>query len=208
MIHDQALLDRLCILPTERFDGEVFRATRVDADPIAPSINGGRWAPPPDGDPGIYVLYTSLGRDGAMAEVVSFLADFTPIPGPRPVKLSRLMVSTARTLRLARTNLETLGVDFARYGERDYGRTQKIGAALAFLGLDGLIAPSARWSCENLMIFTENHALTERLEPVDDEQIEWQAWALAHGFIPPDHQPKDLLGNRIVQFDTRAHSPR
>jgi RES domain-containing protein len=166
MIHDQGLVDRLCVLPTERFDGEVFRATRVDADPTAASISGGRWAPPPMGDAGVSVLYTSLERDGAMAEVVSFLADFNPIPGPRPVKVARLAVTTARTLRLVRTNLEALGVDFARYGERDYDSTQKIGAALEFLGLDGLIAPSARWPCENLMIFTANHALSERLDPL------------------------------------------
>jgi hypothetical protein len=77
-------------------------------------------------------------------------------------------------------------VDLARYGERDYHRTQRIGAALAFLGLDGLIAPSARWPCDNLMIFVENHALTERLEPVADEQVEWRAWTRAHGVLPDE----------------------
>lgn len=202
MIHDQHLVDRLSVLPTEHFDGEVFRATRVDADPTAASINGGRWAPPPRSDAGVSVLYTSLERDGAMAEVVSFLAGFTPVPGPRPVKVTRLAVTTARTLRLVRANLDALGVDFARYGERDYDRTQEIGAALAFLGLDGLIAPSARWACENLMIFTENHALSDRLDPLNSEEIEWQGWALARGFIQPDHQP-DELGSRIVQLRPR-----
>ncbi len=62
----------------------------------------------------------------------------------------------------------------ARYGERDYDLTQNIGAALAFLGLDGLIAPSARWSCDNLMIYQTNHH--ERLEFIEDEQVDWQAW--------------------------------
>jgi hypothetical protein len=97
MIHDQNLVDRLSEMPTTGFGGEVFRATRSDADPTAPSINGGRWAPPPDVDAGVFVLYTSLERDGAIAEVASFLADFTPIPGPRPIKVSRLAVTTART---------------------------------------------------------------------------------------------------------------
>jgi hypothetical protein len=203
MIHDQNLLDRLSVLPTERFEGEVFRATRVDANPTAPSINGGRWAPPPNGDPGIYVLYTSLERDGAMAEVVSFLADFTPIPGPRPVKLTRLLVSTSKTLRLVRARLETFAVDLVRYGERDYGRTQQIGAALSFLGLDGLIAPSARWACENLMIFTENHALTERLDPVSSEQLEWQTWARSHGFLPDNMQGVSAERNPVIQLDAR-----
>jgi len=185
MIHDQDLVDRLAILPTERFEGDVFRATRVDADPTAPSISGGRWAPPPDDASGIFVLYTSLERDGAMAEVVSFLTDLTPVPGPRPVKVSRLRVSTARTLRLAHANLLTFGVDYPRYGDRDYGRTQQIGESLAFLGLDGLIAPSARWPCDNLMIFTDNHAPTERMDTIDAEEIEWQGWAREYGRFYP-----------------------
>lgn len=73
--------------------------------------------------------------------------------------------------------------DMARYGERDYARTQNIGAALAFLGLDGLIAPSARWRCDNLMIYQANHLLTERLEVIADEQVDWGVWASANGFI-------------------------
>ena len=81
MIHDQALVDRLSGLRSERFEGEAFRATRVGADPAAPSTSGGRWAPPPQGDPGIHVLYTSLERDGALAEVASFLAGLTPVRG-------------------------------------------------------------------------------------------------------------------------------
>ena len=183
MIHDQALLDRLSAFPQERFEGEVFRATRINADPIAPSISGGRWAPPPDGDAGHAVLYTSLDRDGAIAEVASFLAELTPVPASRQIKMTRLNVSTAHTLRLVRADLAALGVDFARYRERDYGRTQEIGAALVFLGCDGLIAPSARWRCDNLMIFTDNHALAETLEPMGTERVEWREWAQAYGIL-------------------------
>ena len=42
MIHDQGLVDRLSGLATELFDDAVYRATRVSADPTAPSINGAR----------------------------------------------------------------------------------------------------------------------------------------------------------------------
>ena len=184
MVHDQDLVDLLAESRTDPFTGEVFRATRMAADPTAPSISGGRWAPPPGDGPGIYVLYTSLNRDGAIAEVASFLAGLTPIPGPRPIKVTRLAATIARTLRLAFTDLTALGVDLNRYGERDYNRTQQIGAALAFLGLDGLIAPSARWSCDNLMIFGENHALTEKLDPLSEEKIDWRAWAQDNDLIP------------------------
>ena len=45
MIHDQGLVDQLSALAVERFNGEVFRATGISADPLAFSVNGGRWAP-------------------------------------------------------------------------------------------------------------------------------------------------------------------
>jgi hypothetical protein len=123
-----------------------------------------------------------LVREGALAEVVSYLALLTPLPS-RPLKVSRLGVSTSKTLRLARASLEAFGVDMMRYGVRDYERTQGIGAALAFLGLDGLIAPSARWPCDNLMIYQANHLLNERLELIGEEKVDWRAWARANGFF-------------------------
>jgi len=184
MIHDQGLVDQLSGLATERFDGEVFRATGRSADPLAFSVNGGRWAPPARDGADVPVLYTSLERDGSLAEVVAYLTLLTPLPLSRPLKVARLGVSTAKTLRLARVGLEGLGVDMARYGERDYAHTQKIGAALAFLGLDGLIAPSARWQCDNLMIYQTNHMLlNERLEVIEEEYVDWGAWALLNAFM-------------------------
>jgi hypothetical protein len=184
MIHDQSLLDQLSALTVERFEDEVFRATGVSADPLAFSVNGGRWAPAAGDGIEVPVLYTSLEREGALAEVVSYLALLTPLPISKPLKVSRLGVSTAKTLRLARASLEELGVDLARYGERDYGRTQSIGAALAFLGFDGLIAPCARWACDNLMIYQTNHLLNdERLEVIEEEQVDWGGWARTNGFL-------------------------
>ena len=168
----------------------VFRATGVSTNPLAFSVNGGRWAPPARDGADVPVLYTSLARDGALAEVVSYLTLLTPLPLSRPLKVSRLGVSTSNTLRLARVGLEGLGVDMTRYGERDYAVTQSIGAALAFLGLDGLIAPSARWACDNLMIYQTNYRfLIERLEVIDEEQVDWGAWARANSLLArePDH---------------------
>ena len=182
MIHDQNLVDQLSALTVEQFDGEVFRATGVSANPLAFSLNGGRWAPAALGGTDIPVLYTSMEHDGALAEVVSYLTLLTPLPS-KPLKVSRLGVSTMKTLRLAHSSLEGLGVDVARYGERDYGQTQRIGAALSFLGLDGLIAPSARWRCDNLMIYQINHLLNERLDVIEEQHIDWQAWARANDFI-------------------------
>jgi len=62
MIHDPALLERLSAFGTERFDGDVFRATRRSLDPLAGSTSGGRWAPRGE----VSVLYTSLLRERSL----------------------------------------------------------------------------------------------------------------------------------------------
>lgn len=65
MIRDADLLDRLAAFPTEAFSGHIFRATRQSIDPVAASTSGGRWMP----TGGASVLYTSLTREGALAEI-------------------------------------------------------------------------------------------------------------------------------------------
>jgi hypothetical protein len=183
VIHDKDLLDRLSALPQRRLERQVFRATGISVDPTASSINGGRWSPRPDGDFGVAALYTSFQRDGALAELCSFLADLSPVPKSRPVKVTPIEISAARAVRLGPDDLAALGVTMDQYGRRDYRRTQQIGAALAFLNVDGLIAPSARWKCDNLTIFDENHAMTERLQVGVPQELDWREWAQTHGIL-------------------------
>jgi RES domain-containing protein len=188
VIHDPVLLERLSAFEPERFDGEVFRATRKSLDPLAASTSGGRWAPK-----GLVpVLYTSLLREGALAEIAFHWSQLTPRPS-RPAALHRLGVAAERRLRLLRADLEGLDVDIAQYESVNYHRTQEIGAAVAFLGCDGLIVPCARWSCENLVLFPENHALTSRLEVLASEEIDWQSWAQDAGFS--DSSGADMAGD-------------
>jgi hypothetical protein len=186
VIHDPVLVDHLSKLRARPFEAEVYRATGPSVDPLAPSINGGRWAPPPDRDPGISLLYTSCSREGALAELSSFLVGLTPVPKGKLVKLSRIAVTVSRTVTLDRPALERLNIDMNLYGQRDYEKTQEIGAALAFLGFDALLAPSARWSCDNLMVFKSNHGIGERLEVLIEENIEWRKWAAANGIVTDD----------------------
>jgi hypothetical protein len=60
------------------------------------------------------------------------------------------------------------------------GSPQAIGAAVAFLECDGLIVLSARWSCENLVIFMDKHRLEETLDCEQSESVDWLAWARMH----------------------------
>ena len=64
-------------------------------------------------------------------------------------------------------------------------RTQEIGAAVEFLDCDGLIAPSARWGCDNLMLFPERMGTDATLQRVRSETIDWIAWGNDNGMLDP-----------------------
>jgi hypothetical protein len=177
--HDQALLDALSRRPTTIFSGSVYRAVIPGYHPLAPSTRGGRWST--HGGPSI--LYTSSERDGALAEIAFHWGQLTPIP-KRPVALHTLAVETSNTLRLIRADLSSLGVEDSQYETINYQRTQEIGAAVAFLGCDGLIAPNARWPCDNLMIYMENVPLERGFSVVDGSSVDWIEWASQHARLP------------------------
>lgn len=171
MVHDRELLDYLDSLPTERFDGEAFRATRRKLDAVAASYNGGRWMLPDSAA----ILYTSLDRDGALAEIAFHWRTLTPLP-TKSVSLHRMRISCGKVLRIKESHLASLGVSAAAYREINPPRTQEIGAAITFLGYGGLIAPSARWKCDNLMLFPDSMG-DAVLEVLGTEEVDWQEWA-------------------------------
>jgi hypothetical protein len=180
VLHDRELLDRLTALSPIEFEGEVFRATRRGLDPLAPSLSGGRWMVR-NGAP---TLYTSAERDGALAEIVYYWSQLTPQPS-KPVMLHRLRLSTRKTIRLAQADLTDLGLEWGRYEEHDYTLTQAIGAAVAHLEYDGLIAPSARWSCDNIMVFSGNSQGDDDMAfVINSEEVDWLTWAKTHGVAP------------------------
>ncbi|WP_269584425.1 RES family NAD+ phosphorylase [Roseibium sp. Sym1] len=175
MIYDPELIEHIQSLPCERFDGQVFRTTGLKSDPTAFSTNGGRWAPPDGNNGGCSILYTSLERNGALAEVASYLSLLTPVP-QKSLALHTLEVAPQKTLRLAIGDFSKLGIDASSYNKRNYEKTQLVGAVINFLELDGLIAPSARWNCANLMIFGDNYPLDAKLRIVSTEEISFEAW--------------------------------
>ena len=131
---------------------------------------------------GAGVLYTSLAREGALAEISFHWGQLTPRP-TKPVMLHTLRVAAHRTLKLVRADLESLGVPESAYGGVNMPRTQAIGAAVEFLGCDGLIAPCARWSCDNLILFPDGMGVDANLEVVKSEAVDWVTWATTHGLI-------------------------
>jgi hypothetical protein len=129
------------------------------------------------------VLYTSLAREGALAELSFHWSQLTPLP-TKPAALHCIRLTTRKTLRLVQADLSVLGVNLATFREISYGRMQEVGAAAAFLACDGLIVPSARWNCDNPILFMENHDVASGLlEIVTTEHVDWLGWARSHHLV-------------------------
>ena len=168
---DVYLLDSLDALERSPFEGTVWRVVRAGRDPLQGHASAGRW------DPGTFdVLYTSLEADGAEAEM-SFQLSRQPVyPSGLRFRLHEIAVAARKTLRFAHMRaLASLGIKQARYADVAYVRTQEIGDAAFFLGFDGLVAPSARWPCLNLVIFTERLGSAD-LRLVKSEPVDLVAW--------------------------------
>lgn len=66
-----------------------------------------------------------------------------------------------------------LGIGPTIYRTRDYSRTQEISDALNYLGCDGLIAPSARYDSNNLVVYMQNLNRDCVLEEIDSREFLW-----------------------------------
>jgi RES domain-containing protein len=172
-IHDRSILDALEKLTPAPFDSDVWRVARQGRDPLQGSSANGRWNAPGE----LEVLYTSEQRDGALAEV-GFRLSLEPVwPSRIQHQIHVLAVKAERTLRLVdMRELEKLGVDITRYETFDYGATQAIAAAAHFLEFDGLLVPSARFACSNLVLFSDRVLGPDYLQLVSSEDVDWADW--------------------------------
>lgn len=137
---------------------------------------------------GIAVLYTSLLREGALAEVCYRLGLLTPVP-TKPIALHTLHVAARRAIRITRHDFAALGVDATRFGDLDYWRTQVVGDAIGFLEFDAILVPSARWDCENLVLLQDHLDMSDSPALIRSEEFSWIDWAKEHGFVSEGPDP-------------------
>jgi hypothetical protein len=111
-VHDRGILDALEAIDPELFSGEVWRVTRKGREALRGSTSLGRWSPSGEFE----VLYTSLERDGALAEI-GYRLSLEPVwPSRLEHEIHRIEPETERTLRFANLDsLAQLGVEIARY---------------------------------------------------------------------------------------------
>jgi hypothetical protein len=169
-IHDRVILDALEALDPELFRSSVWRVTRRGREPLRGAAAHGRWSASGEFE----VLYTSLVREGALAEI-GYRLSLQPIwPSRIEHEIHAISVQTERNLRFVDVDsLAPFGVDPARYRSFDYSATQAIAAAANFLGFDGLIVPNARYACSNLVIFTER---APDLTLSETTGVDWEVW--------------------------------
>lgn len=170
---DLRLLDQIDSLEREPFAQDVWRVAREGRDPLLGAPSDSRWC-----DGTFDVVYTSLEKDGAIAEVFALLSLQPIFPSKLSFFVHRLRVVARQALTFVHLpELAGFGVDISRYQERDYSTTQPIAEVAYFLGYDAIIAPSARWNCLNAVLFTSRIAPAD-IEIVDREAdpIDWKAW--------------------------------
>lgn len=179
-VRDSGLLDALEITPTRQFSGRVWRVVRTGRDPCQGSASGGRWD-----DRTFDVLYTSLKREGALAEMYFHLSKGQPvIPSKVTYSLYELEVILSSCLSfedlaaLAQLGMDTTVFGQLSYSERqaEYPRSQDIAEHSHFLGHHGILVPNARWSCQNAVIFTERVAPEHCQVAVDHGAVDWNQW--------------------------------
>lgn len=174
---DSALIDAIEAIEPVHYQGLVWRVVREGRNPVQCSRSGGRW------DDGSFdVLYTSEKRQGAISEMRFHLLRGQPvIPSQVKYHLYEIDIALQRSLKLLDlAALAKLGLDISRYGQLSYNekhgeypRSQDIAEAAHFLDYDGLVVPSARHDCLNVIAFCDRLAAGAIVVTRDDGAVDW-----------------------------------
>ncbi len=167
MVYSPELLDRLQGIDPTPWAGQAFRHMFGSYPPDAENTRGARWNPP-----GVAAIYTSLARDGALAEAEHQIA-VQPIRPHARRTIYTLELTLAGVLDLTDPELLlSLGVGPAELEADDMTACRQVGGAAHWLEHDGLLLPSARSSDTNLVIFPATRLPDARFEILHAEHLE------------------------------------
>ncbi len=167
---DPRLIELLDGLPRTTFDGEAFRHTGPDYHPLATEgsrIRGGRWNPPDS----FSVLYLGLDPQTTAAELRRLAhRQAMPVASLLPRTLHTLRVSLGIVLDLRPQEvLGRLGIGETIRGD-DMQPTQAIGEAAHYLGIEGILAPSATGVGDILPVFFDRLGAGSKVQPIRTEE--------------------------------------
>lgn len=165
-VYDPGLLDQIERLGTERFDRHVWRHMFNEFPPELANTRGARWNPS-----GTSAIYTSLEADTALAEAQHAI-DSQPLrPRPRRRVLYELHVTLDTVVNLTEDRYKQVGLTEADLISDDFDACQRVGGAVAWLGYDGLLVPSARAAGGNVVILVDNLAADSIFEQISYSDI-------------------------------------
>jgi RES domain-containing protein len=162
VIYSAELLDALSPLQPTKWEGLVYRHMFGLNPPEKENTDGARWNPPD-----VAAIYTSLEQQTAIAEA-DYQINAQPFRPKAERKIHRIRVRLASVLDLNDwTILQKLEVDKESFGSPEPPRCKEVGGAIALLGHDGLLAPSARIDGINLVVFPANLTAVYEFTPID-----------------------------------------
>ena len=170
-VHDRAILDALENFDPESLEQTVWRIARKGRDPLRGAIAAGRWNSIGE----LEVLYTSVEREGALAEV-GYRLSLEPVwPSKIEHQIHELSIRAHNAIRFENLpQLEKLGVDITKFESFEYSSTQAIAAAAHFLQFDALVVPSARQTAANVVLFLDRVRTPPEL--INSEDVDWDHW--------------------------------
>lgn len=116
-------------------------------------------------------LYLALDRPTVLAELERTALRFGIAPeGLLPRAVYRFEISLHQCLDLREEiNLATVGLDLDAIRSDDLGRCQEVAMAAHYLGVEGLLAPSATSAGFTIAIFTDRLGPDSSVDPGDAE---------------------------------------
>ena len=152
MIYEPELLDLLEEQEAKEFSGPIYRHMFAQFAPDRENFRGARWNPAETS-----AIYTALERDTCLAEAEYYL-DLQPIRPSARRTVYTISVKIEKVIDLTDWNvLERMKVSESSFAGRNFSTCQDVGGAAAWLGMGGILVPSARrQSGINLVIFQRN----------------------------------------------------
>ena len=169
MFYPRELIQALEQLEVSAWIGVVYRHMLGEYSPELENWRGARWNPFE-----VNAIYASLGKETALAEA-AYAFSTQPVRPRARCRLHTVEVRLTSVMDLrAKGALAKLGVTEKVLGGDQYHDCQKVGGAVAWLGHDGLLVPSARAEGSNLVIFPTNQTENYKFEAIVSEELNRQ----------------------------------
>jgi RES domain-containing protein len=169
VVYDEDLLHALEDAPHGPYVGEAFRHMFAGYSPLLANTNGARWNPPD-----VPAIYASIDRKTALAEA-EYRISLEPFRPRAKRTLYQLAVRLENVVDLTDPGLlASVGITDAELTDFTFVACQPVGGAVAWLGHDGMIVPSARNDGQNLVIFPASISASGAIEVMSEEDIPYE----------------------------------